>query len=57
VLAVAQIETAGDAATPRTRPVESTLATSASEVVHVTEYVLPLGFVVTVGTIRSDWPW
>jgi hypothetical protein len=35
-LAVAQIETAGDAATPRARPVESTLAACAFELVHVT---------------------
>jgi hypothetical protein len=36
VLAVAQIETAGDAAMPTASPVESTIAAAASEVVHVT---------------------
>jgi hypothetical protein len=54
VLAVAQIETPGEDERPTARPVESTLAEVASEVVHVKVYALPPGLVLTVATIRTD---
>jgi hypothetical protein len=54
VVAVAQIETAGDALMPRARPVESTVATAGFDVVHVNAYSLPFGFVLTVAIIRTD---